>query len=82
MSKYYKIVTFYKRNHEQKFHSYEQARRALIAKGLVSDARHYSELWEMIDEENGEQLGLYENSQQGLMPSKETLSTAKAKLGK
>jgi len=58
----YKIKIFYARSYEVEFHTELDARRHLQAKALTSKATHYSELWKMKNEYDGEQLAVYENS--------------------
>jgi len=65
---HYRVKLFYARSHELIFHSEMEAKRWLQARSLTSQACHYSELWKMKNETDGEQLGVFENSNILLCP--------------
>lgn len=60
-------MLFYARAYQPTFYSRLEAERFLKARGLTSKACHYAELWEMSNETDGEQLALYENSNNELV---------------
>ena len=63
MPKKYQVVLYYKRPHAPEFDTLEQATAFLRNRALNSKTTHYAELWKIDPEtENGEQIGLYENS--------------------
>lgn len=61
--KHWRIVFYYARAYQPTFYSELAARRFIEAKGLTSSACHYTELWKMFNETDGEQIGCWENSQ-------------------
>lgn len=66
---HYIVRNFYARN-ERSFVTEVSARKAIAAHGLVTQAgTHYAELWQMNNEEDGEMLALFENSQLQLFPA-------------
>ena len=61
MKKHYKLVRFYKRQHETKCGTLQQALAKLESDRLNSKAECYTQLWEMTDDENGEMVGFFED---------------------
>lgn len=64
----YRIITYYRRGHELNFATKQEAEEWLATRRVRCKSLHYSELWEMKDDESGEQLGLFENSTLELVP--------------
>lgn len=59
---HFRIILFYRRSFEVKCFTEKQARDWLAARTLTSSASHYAELWKMHNEDDGEQLGIFECS--------------------
>lgn len=58
----YKVINYYARN-ARVFNTEQDARNAIAAHALTSKASHYTELWAMENDEDGEQIAFFENSQ-------------------
>lgn len=61
----YEVIYYYKR-YSRLFSTKAEATNAIKAKALTSKALHYTELWEMKNETDGQQLALFEGSQREL----------------
>lgn len=60
MAKHYKVVLFYARAHQPTFNTKLEAERFIQSRALTRKAAYYTELWEMKNEEDGEQLSLFD----------------------
>lgn len=58
---HYRLVHFYKRSHEPKTQTLQQALAMMEQRRLNSSASSYTELWKMTDEENGEMVAFFED---------------------
>lgn len=56
----YKLTRFYRRSHEMEFESKEAALAHVKATALRSDAQCYTELWQMKNDTDGEQLAFFD----------------------
>lgn len=59
---HYRVVFFYARAYQPTFRTQREALNWIKAKGLTSTALHYSEVWKMKNEYDGERELLLENS--------------------
>lgn len=59
---HFRIILFYRRSFEVQCFTEQQARAWLAARALTSSACHYAELWKMHNEDDGEQIGIFECS--------------------
>lgn len=60
MEKRYKIVRYYARSYSQEFNTKAEAEAAIQAHAMTRRTANYAELWEMLNEDDGEMVALFD----------------------